>query len=58
MNLKQAFGQGLLIGTGANLIADAIAGHTRDRGGSNAQVLMIGLFFFGLFLMLWSGEQN
>lgn len=58
VSLKRAFAEGLLIGTGANLIADAISGHARDKGYSNAHILAIGLFIFGLFLLLWSAERN
>jgi hypothetical protein len=58
MNLKRAFAEGLLIGTGANLIADAISGHARETGASNTHILMIGIFLFGLFLLVWSAESQ
>ena len=56
-SLKRAFAEGLIIGIGANLMADAISGHARDKGYTHEHVFLIGLAAFGLFILISSLDR-
>ena len=52
MNLKRAFAGGLVLGTAANLFADAIGDKAREQGFESKHLALIALLLIGVFFVI------
>lgn len=50
--ISAAFTGGLVLGIGANLIADGISGQAREKGYTSHHIIAIGALLFGVYVLL------